>query len=184
MATVEEVGLRWAPTPSWGADIARVGSHQPAPEGALGGALQLQRNGNHPASTGAASGARHWISSAATGQHNGWSSVTNPHVEDRLGPDSTARAYPLRAAKARWCPVPILQVGLAGTLAKTAAASIEPRLSHWSEPVHAVSTTFTERPTCKSMQIISRAICHDVGCSQGTWLRLPIPRSSSCERGG
>ncbi len=87
-----------------GANGVRVGLRQPAPGGATGGPLQLQRRGRPGTNVGATETARHQAAGAAAARQGGWSSRPNPRRDSsrsRLGRDSTAKASPFRVAEAR-----------------------------------------------------------------------------------
>ncbi len=62
-----------------GADGVRVEHRQPAPEGAIGGPLQLQRRSSPGSSTSATETAQHQTAGAAAARQGGRSSPTNPH---------------------------------------------------------------------------------------------------------
>ncbi len=87
-----------------GADGVRFEHRQPAPGGAIGGSLQLQRRSHPGTSVRATAIAQYQAAGTAAARQVGRSSRPNPRRDGRrgrLGKDSAAKASPFRVAEAR-----------------------------------------------------------------------------------
>ncbi len=163
-----------------GADGVRVEHRQPAPGGAIGGPLQLQRRSSPGSSTSATETAQHQTAGAAAARQGGWSSPTNPRRNrccSGLGRDSMAKAYPFRVAEARPRAAHPLSVGSFGvTLAEDSGS---PRCGAVAG-VAALATVGATRRRCRGHQRESDQDRQEPGAPSGR--RRVVPAAVKCLR--